>query len=556
MKPTSMISFMAASLAILVSLGGVPGYGAETASQVSAVDVAKAFHRGRAYLVGLANPDGSFGATGTVGSGSAESGAGGISALVFMTLASMDEQPNLPHMSKGMDYLLQVDPDQGFGSRQGYCVPIRIIGLSSMHSKLQGEKKDAVRRKIMEDVTRLVKGQATNGGWRYTLKGGSDHDFSVAQWPILAFREANLAGIEFPLDSLRKARDLYYKCQNADGGWPYITRGLSYGSMSAAGAASLFILNDVLDPSAGCPCTGGRSRPPDAESERHIDSALGWLSKNFTSNENPRSKDQPGTGRTLYWLYSAERAGIESGRKYFGGHDWYREGAARIVASQNTNGNWGSPADTCFALLFLYKGRAPLLFNKVQFDGAWNMHPRDVASLTRYIERSQGQPLRWQIVDLKAPVEELREAPILYITAESPPTWDQVPEDLKKLREFTDTGGTILFEASCGSPKVRKWFMDFAKKVWPEWTLQALAPGHDVFNQPMPLKARPALQGIDDGRRTIVFYSPDDISCAWQAKGVASKEYLFKWGVNLYAYATKHSPLRPRLAAAPDKAAP
>jgi hypothetical protein len=550
MKPTSIISFMATGLTILVSLGAAPGYGAETASQVSAVDVAKAFQRGREYLVGLANPDGSFG-----GSGGSESGIGGISAFIFMTLACLDEDPATPHMSKGLDYLLQVDADQGFGSRQGYCVPIRIIGLSHMYSKLQGEKKDAVRRKIAEDVTRLVKGQATNGGWRYMLKGGSDHDFSVAQWPLLAFHEANLAGIEFPLDSLRKARDLYYKCQNPDGGWHYNVKGPSYGSMSAAGAASLFILNDVLDPSAGCPCTSGYSRPPDKENKRRMDLALGWLDKNFSSSENPHSKDQPGAGRTLYWLYIAERVGLASGYKYFGDHDWYKEGAARIVASQ-MNGRWGDTVNTCFALLFLFKGRAPLLFNKVQFDGDWNSHPRDIAFLTRYIERLQEQPLRWQVVDLKAPMEELREAPILYISANSPPTWDQAPEALKKLREFTDTGGTILFEASCGNPKVRKWFMDFAKKVWPEWSLQTLAPEHDVFNQPMPLKARPALQGIDDSRRTIVFYSPDDVSCAWQAKGMASKDYLLKWGINLYTYATKHSPLRPRLAAAPDKAAP
>jgi hypothetical protein len=526
MKPTSMMSFMATGLAILVSLCVVPGYGAETAGNVSAVDVAKAFQRGREYLVGLANPDGSFRAT------REEGGIGCISALVFMTLAGTDEDPAKPHMAKGLNYLLDLDSDQGFGqddaNRQGYAVPIRIIGLSYVHNKLLGDKRTAVRQKMTEDIMRLTVGQATNGGWRYALKGGADYDFSVSQWPILAFREANLVGIKFPLDSLRKARGLYYKGQNTDGGWHYQLKGPSYGSMSAAGAASLFILNDMLDPSVGCPCGNGRSRPHDASLDRRINLSLAWLDKNFSTTENPLAQGAPRAAQVFYWLYSAERAGIASGRKYFGDHDWYKEGAARIVASQNKNGNWGDTADTCFALLFLYKGRAPVLFNKVQFDGDWNMHPRDVANLTRYIEQTQGQPLRWQVVDLKVPVEELREAPILYITAESPPKWDQEPEALKKLREFTDTGGTILFEASCGNPNVRKWFMDFAKKVWPEWTLQALAPEHNIYNQPMPLKAQPALQGIDDGRRTIVFYSPDDISCAWQTKEVASKDYLFK----------------------------
>jgi len=527
-------------LAVIVAAASLP---ATTASAVTDDEVVKAIEEGRAHLISLAKDDGSFG-----GGGGSDSGAGGISALVFMTLAYMGEHPNRPHMSKGLDYLLNLDAEQGFGTRQGYCVPIRIMGLSYVHNKLLGDKRTAVRQKMIEDVLRLQVGQATNGGWRYALKGGADHDFSVAQWPILAFREANLVGIEFPLDSLRKARDLYYKCQNTDGGWHYNMTGPSYGSMAAAGAASLFILNDVLDPSAGCPCSNGRSRPPDAENERRVDLSLGWLSKNFASAENPHSNGQPGNGRTLYWLYCAERVGIASGYKYFGDHNWYKEGVEHLLKDQK-GGTWGDTVNTCFALLFLYKGRAPVLFNKLRFDGVWNAHRRDMANLTSYIERAKEQQFHWQIVETKTPLEELHEAPILYITAETIPNkWDEDEALQKKLRAFTDTGGTVFFEASCGNPTVRKWFQDFAKKVWPEWNLKPLGPDHGVFSYPTPLKQRPELMGIDDGIRTSVFYALDDISCNWQTRALATKDYLFKWGINLYTYATDGAPLRAKLA--------
>ncbi|MCX5683394.1 MAG: hypothetical protein NT049_06895, partial [Planctomycetota bacterium] len=406
------------------------------ASAVTDDEVLKVIEEGRAHLIGLSKGDGSFG-----GSGGDAGGTGGLSAMVFMTLAYMGEHPNRPHMSKGLDYLLNLDADQGFGTRQGYCVPIRIMGLSYVHNKLLGDKRTAVRQKMMEDIMRLTVGQATAGdgagGWRYALKGGNDYDFSVAQWPILAFREANLVGIEFPTDCLRKARELYYKRQNPDGGWHY-QKGPSYGSMAAAGAASLFIINDVLDPNAGCPCTSGRSRPPDAENEKHIDLALAWLSKNFTSNDNPHSNGQPGNGRTLYWLYCAERVGIASGYKYFGDHNWYKEGVEHLLKEQK-GGTWGDTVNTCFALLYLYKGRAPVLYNKLRFDGVWNAHRRDLAKLTSYIEREKEQQFHWQIVETKTPMEEWHEAPILYITAETIPNkWDEDEALQKKLRTFTD----------------------------------------------------------------------------------------------------------------------
>jgi hypothetical protein len=39
----------------------------------------------------------------------------------------------------------------------------------------------------------------------------------------------------------------------------------------------------------------------------------------------------------------------------------------------------------------------------------------------------------------------------------------------------------------------------------------------------------------------------DDISCAWQQRSVAIKEYLFRWGINLFRYATDNGALRTRL---------
>jgi len=521
-------------LAFGLAAAGVWGAGTGARAQVTDDDVRKAIEAGHDYLVGKCNADGSF--------GDDKGMLGGKSALAFMTLAYMGDHPNREHMTRALEYLISIDADQGFNQRQGYAVPIRIMGLSYVHNKLIGDKRALVRMRMLEDLMRLKAGQARNGGWRYELRGGNDYDYSVTQWPILAMREASIVGIEFDPEPLLKARTLYLKEQHGDGGWGYQHGGDSYGSMTAAGTASLFIIADVLEPASGCPCLSGRSQSRAGPSARAIENALDWLGQRFSAKENPGR----GGGHHLYWLYCVERVGIAAGYKRFGDHDWYKEGAEILVKAQK-DGHWGSFEGTCFALLFLYKGRAPILFNKLKYDGEWNQHRRDIANLTNFIQHTKEQQFHWQIVDIKkASLEELHEAPVLYITAESLPKI--AGPEKKRLRQFTDTGGTILFEASCGNPAVRKWFQDFAKELWPEWPLKPLGPDHGVFTDPYPLKQRPEILGIDDGVRTCVFYAMDDISCAWQLRAVAAKGYLFNWGINLYTCATDGAPLRAKLA--------
>ena len=505
--------------------------------EITDEDVRQAIEKGRRYLIGQAKPDGSF-ASGKM--------KGGHSALAFMTLAYMGEHPNRDHIANGLTYLMGIDPDGGFDKRQGYALPIRVMGLSYIYKKLLGDRRRLVAMQGGQDIIRLQSGQTTNGGWRYELQPNNNYDFSVTQWPILAMRDAQRAGIEFPdpTGHLAKSLALYLKGQNQDGGWAYQAgkNSKSYGSMTAAGLASLYIIADFLEPNSGCPCVRGQSQRQASEIERAQDAALEWLAKNFSATANPAKG-----GRTLYWLYCVERVGIAAGYKYFGTHNWYKEGAAELVKKQGANGSWSNLEDTCFALLFLYKGRAPILFNKLKFDGVWNAHRRDIANLTHYIERTKEQMFHWQIVELKAPLDELHDAPILYVTAESLPEFDD--KQKKKLRAFTDTGGTILAEASCGNPNVRNWFTKFAAEVWPEWKLIKLPQEHGVWDALHPMRNRPEVLGLSDGVRTAVFYSPDDISCAWQMKAYARRQYLFDWGINLYTYATDGAPLRAKLAA-------
>ena len=64
-------------------------------------------------------------------------------------------------------------------------------------------------------------------------------------------------------------------------------------------------------------------------------------------------------------LVDLERAGVLCGLRKIDGRDWYAEGAAWLVSTQDADGSWkaggGAVHRTCFALLFLRRGTVPVL---------------------------------------------------------------------------------------------------------------------------------------------------------------------------------------------------
>jgi len=474
----------------------------------------------------------------------------GHSELALLTLVYTGEHPNREYVSKALNVVAQRP------ITFTYAMALRVMALAHIQNKLIEQKRDVIRKALKRDVRWLVATQGRQGGWGYTGTRGSKpgtqyEDFSVSQLVVLALREASLAGIEIPRSTWQRVQARYFRGQHRDGSWSYIDLkdDEGYGSMTAAGLATIFITLDNLDAASGCPCRNGRSGRHDPEIDRRIDAALEWLEKHFQVTKNPNGKGRR-EKRVHYWLYSVERVGMAAGYKYFGGHDWFKEIAGHLIGSQNKDGSWdgnyGKLVSTCFSVMFLFKGRGPILFNKLEFDGEWNSHRRDVYNLVSYISRTKEQLCHWQIVSLKAPLDELHDAPVLFITPESVPEFTDAHK--QKLRRFTDTGGTILLEASCGNPPVKEWARAFIGEVWPEWALAPLGPEHPAYTDPYPLRKRPEVLGVHDGVRTFLFHAADDVSCPWHLRALAGRLYLFNWGINLVAYATDSAPLRAKLA--------
>ncbi len=534
MNPTRALCALWVALSVMVMSLPV---GAQTPTFTDE-QVDQAIERGVQHLLGIQQPEGGWG---DYRSGDEHFRHGydvcGLMGLAYGELNVRDDR-----LQKALKVVLEAEVDKN------YVYAVRAIALSRLYPRLPREQQELVLKRLEKDVEWLLNAQSKDRGcWNYGGTGTVWGDASNTQMAILGLYEASNVVREFPMDVWKRALDFYLKTHRPDKGWNYahlssIETMDSYGSMSGAAVASLFIIRDMLYRGTGCPCKNGKSPRQGLEVDKAIEEGIEWLAAAFVVDKNP------GRGAWyMYWPFSCERVGLASGIKYFGTHAWYQELTSFILSRQSPDGGWGHISDTALAIAFLAKGRAPILANKLQFKGAWNMHPRDLANLTRYVANLKEQPIQWQVINLDIPVQEMHDSPILYISAESP--MEITAEQKAKLRQFTDTGGTILFEASCANRQaIDRWTL-VCGELWPEWELKVIDRDHPLWEADQSIKGQtPSLMGLSDGLRTFMFFSKVDLSCPWNTEAITRQKVLFDLGANLYMYATDKAKIRSRLA--------
>ncbi|HEX8913201.1 MAG TPA: DUF4159 domain-containing protein, partial [Humisphaera sp.] len=251
--------------------------------------------------------------------------------------------------------------------------------------------------------------------------------------------------------------------------------------------------------------------------------------------------------------------------------DWYKVGADQLVKKQNKNGSWGNAGDeghnprgvpdTVFSILFLTRGRAPVVMNKLEYEisGAdpkknpaandpWNQRPRDVANFTNWAAKKSEQFLNWQVVNLKVPSAELHDAPILYLSGSLPLKFTE--EEESKLRQFVEDGGIILGNADCGREAFSKSFIDLGNKLFPKYEFRDIPKTHVLFEQvykPNRWKSVPKLLGKSNEARELMILIPDsDLGRTWQTRAEGTRAEAFELMFNVFMYAIDKAGLRSR----------
>ncbi len=525
---------LATLMSLLAPLLAAPARGA------TATDIDKAISKGVAYIYSQQKPSGHWETSETrVGTyhnwGDMQGDSfGGFSSLCTYALLAAGESPQDKRVAASIQFLKKAD-----------VIGIYSLGLRALvwHLLAANPKDRAELQKYMTiDAERILAGVNTEGDsrglWDYGNGRGSRVDHSVSQYGILGLWALQESGAKIDVRYWRIFDQVWRKDQFSDGGWAYNTTPTHTDdqpnptpSMTAAGIATLFLTQDNT--------SGDLGEHRGNIFNSNIENGLGWMTKHFAEVD------------TNYAWYGVERIGVASGTKYFGTTDWFQAGADHLIAGQKSDGHWDAQypgtdlTNTCFAVLFLSRGRAPVMMNKLHYqiidrtgkpvDSDWNERPRDVANLTQWTGEQIEGNLNWQLVNLKVSPEELRDAPILYLAGDQALHLPDAEEI--KLKTFVTEGGIILANADYNSPAFSKSFQELGTKLfgYPFRELEGNSPilteqGHLTRGR---IKAVALSNGI---RELMILLEGGDAGKVWQNPPNIPKPEAFAWGANIFLY--------------------
>lgn len=514
---------------------------------VTAEAVRRAIEQGAKYLLSEQSPKGEWG-------GSLDY-PGGVTALVTLALLNAGVPVEDPQMQKALAQVREI------GLRKTYTVALQTMVLAEANL---GRDLALIQRNVDWLETTQIKQGDRAGGWSYPGSVGGDN--SNSQFAVLALYEAERAGARVNKQTWEMAEQYWRDCQLPDGSWAYQPDWVEHGtaSMTCAGVGAMIICTGQLGDGAANVVDGRVNCCLPAKDMSWLTRAEKWMGRNFSVQRNPGSQNWH-----FYYLYGLERFGRLTARRFIGDHDWYREGAEFLLSRQDPfSHNWtsGSAIEnnpniaTSFALLFLSKGRWPVLMGKLQYGPGndWDNHPAGVGNLTGYTEKAWGMKLTWQVLDgEQAEAEDLLQTPVLFISGSQPPALDGMAT---KVRDYLDRGGFLFAEATCaGGADFDRGFRQFIEQVFPEpeYKLRRAGPEHPIWKidqivrPDSPYATR--LWTVEYGCRTCAVFSEVDLSCYWELYGRGRLadlpeiprqrvEDAMAIGLNVLAYATNREP--------------
>ena len=189
-------------------------------------------------------------------------------------------------------------------------------------------------------------------------------------------------------------------------------------------------------------------------------------------------------------------------------------------------------------------------------DIYWNATPNDVNNLLRKMKSQTDANFQMEVRTLGEVSENPEQNPVLFRSGHY--RFSYSPQERDKLRKYMLNGGMIIYNTGLGSKPFYDSVVEELKQIFPEQSLQKLAPDHPIFHSHYDLdrveysKAvgasgfrgnEPWFDGIEVNCRVVALVSRWCMAVGWQGEvqdewQAYKPDSAFKLGVNILSYAS------------------
>jgi prenyltransferase beta subunit len=278
----------------------------------------EAVMRALRWLVKVQNPDGSWGKGGK----QVIAAMTGFSVLSFLGHGETPVSAEFgATVQKALDWIVdngkktggRLSMEPAFSQQGVYAHAIATYALGEYYTMTKDER---VIETLKEAITFIVKGQSSDGSWRYAYSDANHPDTSVSGWQIQALKAAHLTGlnVEGVDPALDKAMIYLKSVQGPKGGFGYSAKQDGY---SLAGVGVL--------------CTYFWKQDKDKSVRDGIEFIIDQSKTNFPV-------EYKGDKADLYaWYYHTQACLMVGGAAW---NTWNRMFQDQIVKNQSPDGSW------------------------------------------------------------------------------------------------------------------------------------------------------------------------------------------------------------------------
>ncbi|HDN97888.1 MAG TPA: DUF4159 domain-containing protein [bacterium] len=198
------------------------------------------------------------------------------------------------------------------------------------------------------------------------------------------------------------------------------------------------------------------------------------------------------------------------------------------------------------------KKEGKIYIGQIIHSGDWNPHPSALGRLLKKVAETTKTSVYLEPIYVDLKKDNLDDIPILYITGHFNPGFSD--NELKKLRKFLLSGGSLIADSCCGSEEFTQSFRAIMKKILPEAKVEIYSKDHTIYQIPFkiekffytfPHKNTPPLEVYTVNGSVCAVFSPYGLGGGWEG---IPRPYTFniesnqavKIGVNIITYLMTH----------------